>query len=205
MVQRTTTLWTANRVLALALGLLFTVISIIGFFTPQENSTGVQAVFGIFDVDRNHNIFYLITGLLGIAAAFTGQARLFNRVFGILYILLGLLGLIPALYFPAGAYGTDTGLFLGVTHIMQETTFFISSRASSPLLWASSSRTRPRLEQDSTNSSNPLNSTMRTGNASTTATTCPRKKEICAVVRTWRAPERHHMTHPCSLCTLLKV
>jgi hypothetical protein len=117
MVQRTTTLWTANRMLALALGIIFTVISIIGFFTPQENSTGVQAVFGIFDVDRNHNIFYLITGLLGIAAAFTGQARLFNRVFGILYLLLGLLGLIPALYFPAGTYGTDNGLFLGFTHI----------------------------------------------------------------------------------------
>src|SRR5947209_2235099 len=117
MVQRTTPQWTANRILALALGLIFTVLSIIGFFTPQENSTGVQAVFGIFDVDRNHNIFYLITGLLGIAAAFTGQARLFNRVFGILYLLLGLLGLIPALYFPAGTYGTDNGLFLGVTHI----------------------------------------------------------------------------------------
>jgi uncharacterized protein DUF4383 len=117
MVQRTNTLWTANRMLALALGIIFTVISIIGFFTPQENSTGVQAVFGIFDVDRNHTIFYLITGLLGIAAAFTGQARLFNRVFGILYLLLGLLGLIPALYFPAGTYGTDHGLFLGFTHI----------------------------------------------------------------------------------------
>ena len=117
MVQRTSTQWTANRVLALALGLIFTVLSLIGFFTPPENSTGVQAVFGIFDVDRNHNIFYLLTGLLGIAAAFTGQSRLFNRVFGIIYILLGLLGLIPALYFPAGAYGTDTGLFLGVTHI----------------------------------------------------------------------------------------
>ena len=117
MVQRTTTLWTANRMLSLALGIIFTALSILGFFTPQENSTGVQAIFGIFDVDLPHNIFYLLTGLLGIAAAFTGQSRLFNRVFGILYLLLGLLGLIPALYFPAGTYGTDNGLFLGFTHI----------------------------------------------------------------------------------------
>jgi len=117
MVKQTTIRWTANRILALALGIIFTALSILGFFTPQENSTGVQAIFGIFDVDLPHTIFYLLTGLLGIAAAFTGQSRLFNRVFGIIYILLGLLGLIPALYFPAGAYGTDNGLFLGVTHI----------------------------------------------------------------------------------------
>ena len=117
MAQQTAPQWTANRILALALGIIFTLLSLLGFFTPPENSTGVQAVFGIFDVDRNHNIFYLLTGLLGIAAAFTGQARLFNRVFGILYLLVGLLGLLPALYFPAGAYGTDDGLFLGFTHI----------------------------------------------------------------------------------------
>src|SRR5690242_12696712 len=99
MAQQTAPQWTANRILALALGIIFTLLSLLGFFTPPENSTGVQAVFGIFDVDRNHNIFYLLTGLLGIAAAFTGQARLFNRVFGILYLLVGLLGLLPALYF----------------------------------------------------------------------------------------------------------
>jgi heme/copper-type cytochrome/quinol oxidase subunit 3 len=117
MFQRTTNRWTANRILALVLGIVFTLLGIIGFFTPPENSTGVQAILGIFDSDLIHNIFYLITGLLGIAAAFTGYSRTYNRVFGVVYVLLGLLGLIPALYFPAGAYGTDRGLFLGLTHL----------------------------------------------------------------------------------------
>lgn len=117
MLQRSASPWTANRILALVLGIIFTLLGIIGFFTAPENSTGVQAILGIFDSDLIHNIFYLISGLLGIAAAFTGYSRIYNRVFGIVYVLLGLLGLIPALYFPAGAYGTDNGLFLGLTHL----------------------------------------------------------------------------------------
>ena len=117
MFQRTTNQWTANRILAMVLGIVFTLLGMIGFFTPPENSTGVQAILGIFDSDPIHNIFYLIIGLLGIAAAFTGYARTYNRVFGVVYLLLGLLGLIPALYFPAGTYATDNGLFLGVTHL----------------------------------------------------------------------------------------
>ncbi len=117
MLQQTTTTWTANRILALALGVIFTILGIIGFFTPTENSTGVQAIFGIFDSDLIHNIIYLVTGLLGIAAAFTGYSRHYNRVFGVVYLLWGLLGLIPVLYFPAGTFGTDSGLFLGITHL----------------------------------------------------------------------------------------
>ena len=117
MLQRTTNQWTANRILALVLGIIFTLLGIIGFFTAPENSTGVQAILGIFDSDLIHNVFYLITGLLGIAAAFTGYSRTYNRIFGVVYLLLGLLALIPALYFPAGAYGTDQGLFLGLTHM----------------------------------------------------------------------------------------
>ena len=60
---------------------------------------------------------YLLSGILGIAAAFMGWSRTFNRAFGIIYVVLGLLGLIPALYFPSGAFGQDSGLFLGLTHI----------------------------------------------------------------------------------------
>src|SRR5947199_10456392 len=116
MVQQTTE-WTTNRIVALVIGVVLLLVGIIGFFVPAENSTGVQALFGIFDVDVVHNLVPVVTGILGIAAAFTGWSRRFNQVFGIIYILLGLLGLIPALYFPAGTYGTDTGLFLGVTHI----------------------------------------------------------------------------------------
>lgn len=110
--------WSINRVCALVLGIIFLILSLIGFVSPPENSTGVQAILGIFDSDTIHNILYLLTGLLGIAASFTGQFRLFNQVFGVVYILLGLLALIPALYFPAGSYYVhDHGLFLGLTHM----------------------------------------------------------------------------------------
>jgi Domain of unknown function (DUF4383) len=116
MVQRTTA-WTTNRIVALVIGVALLLVGIIGFFTPAENPTGVQAVFGIFDVDAVHNVVHVLSGILGIAAAFTGWSRRFNQIFGIIYILIGLLGLIPALYFPAGSFGTDRGLFLGLMHI----------------------------------------------------------------------------------------
>ena len=117
MLQGQNTRWTANRILALAFGIIFALLGIIGFFTKPENSTGVQAILGIFDSDPIHNIVYLITGLLGIAAALMVYARMYNRIFGIVYIVWGLLALIPALYFPAGTYGTDSGLFLSLTHM----------------------------------------------------------------------------------------
>jgi Domain of unknown function (DUF4383) len=115
MIQETRASWTPNRLLALIIGVVFTILGIIGFFTPLENSTGVRAILGIFDSDTFGNIFYLITGLIGIAAVFTGLSVMYNRAFGIIYTLIGLLGLIPALYSPV--YGNDNGRFLGLTHL----------------------------------------------------------------------------------------
>ena len=109
--------WSINRVCALVLGVIFLILGVIGFFTPTENSTGVRAILGIFDSDTVHSIFYVVTGLLGIVASYTGSFRIFNQTFGVVYILLGLLALIPALYFPAGSFGNDHGLFLGLTHM----------------------------------------------------------------------------------------
>ena len=109
--------WSINRVCAFVLGIIFLLLGIIGFATPTENSTGVQAIFGIFDSDTIHNVFYVIVGLLGIVSSFTGQFRVFNKAFGVLFILLAVLGVIPALYFPAGSFGHDNGLFLDITHM----------------------------------------------------------------------------------------
>ncbi len=117
MVQRNDSVWTLNRIVALGLGVVFLLVAIVGFLTPMENSTGVRAELGIFDVDTIHSIVHLLFGILGIAAAFTGFSRRFNQGFGVIYIVLGLLGLIPALYFPAGSFGTDSGLFLGLMHL----------------------------------------------------------------------------------------
>ena len=115
MVQRTTA-WTANRIFALVVGIVLLLVGIIGFFTPTR-AYGVQEIFGIFDVDLVHNLIHVLSGILGIAAAFMGWSRTYNRVFGIIYVALGILGLIPVLYFPSSAFGQDNGLFLGLTHI----------------------------------------------------------------------------------------
>ncbi len=115
MIRETSADWSANRILALIVGIILTLLGIIGFLTPVENGTGVIAVLGTFDADTFGNIFYLITGLIGIAAAFIGLSVIYNRVFGVVYTLLGLLGLIPALYSPV--YGNDDGRFLGLTHL----------------------------------------------------------------------------------------
>jgi uncharacterized membrane protein HdeD (DUF308 family) len=115
LIQAMRATWTPNRRVALIIGVVFTILGLVGFFTPLENSTGVRAVLGSFDSDTFGNVISLITGLLGIAAAFTRLAVTYNRVFGVISTLIGLLGLIPALYFPV--YGNDNGRFLGLTHL----------------------------------------------------------------------------------------
>lgn len=119
LVQRndSASVWTPNRIVALTLGIVFILVAIIGFLTPTENATGVRAELGIFDVDTIHSIVHLLFGVVGVAAAFMGFSRRFNQAFGVIYIVLALLGLIPALYFPAGSFGTDNGLFLGLMHL----------------------------------------------------------------------------------------
>ncbi len=107
-------IWTVNRIIALVIGIVFLLIGIVGFMTPAENGTGVQAALGIFDVDTFHNIVYVVIGVLGIIASFTTFARAFNQIAAVFFLLFGILGLIPALYSPT--YGNDNGLFLGLTH-----------------------------------------------------------------------------------------
>ena len=107
MVERNTAqAWTANRILALVIGIVFTLIGIAGFFVSSSMTVG--NLMG-FDVDLVHNLVHLITGLAGWAAAFTGWSRQFNQIFGIIYIIVGIAGLIPALYFD--------GRLLGLMHI----------------------------------------------------------------------------------------
>src|SRR5438128_6922018 len=94
MVERSTSAWTTNRIVAMAIGVVFLIVGILGliFDTASGNLLG-------FDVDLVHNFVHLLTGILGIAAAMTGWPRRFNQVFGVIYILVGLAGLVPALYF----------------------------------------------------------------------------------------------------------
>ena len=96
MVQRsmTTTAWTVNRVVALVIGIVFLIIGILGLLLHPTGGS----LFG-FQVNLVHNLVHLVTGVLGIGAAFFGWSRRFNQVFGIIYLVLGILGLFPVFYF----------------------------------------------------------------------------------------------------------
>lgn len=61
--------WTPNRIVALVIGIVFTLISLVGFLVSSSMARG--NLLG-FDVDLVHNLVHLITGFLGLAAAFTG-------------------------------------------------------------------------------------------------------------------------------------
>src|SRR5216683_5624722 len=93
MVTQQTT-WTPNRIVAFVIGIVFLIVGILGLILDTTSGS----VFG-FDVDLVHNLVHLLTGILGLAAAFTGWSRRFNQIFGVIYLLVGLAGLVPALYF----------------------------------------------------------------------------------------------------------
>jgi uncharacterized membrane protein len=105
--RQTTTDWSANRIVALVIGIVFTLVGLAGFLVSSSMARG--NLLGL-DVDLVHNVIHLVTGLLGLIAAFTGWSRRFNQIFGIIYIIVGLAGLVyPGLYFG--------GRLLGLMHV----------------------------------------------------------------------------------------
>lgn len=83
-----------QKIVSLVFGIVFLFIGILGFvpaLTPD------MALLGIFMVNGVHSVVHLLFGVLGIAAAFTGMGKLYNRVGGIVYLLIGILGFIPVL------------------------------------------------------------------------------------------------------------
>src|SRR5712692_3396799 len=93
MVTQQTT-WTINRIVASVIGIVFLIIGILGLILDTTSGS----LLG-FDVDLVHNLVHVLTGTLGLAAAFTGWSRRFNQIFGVSYILVNKAGLVPALYF----------------------------------------------------------------------------------------------------------
>ena len=98
--------WTPNRILAFVLGIVLTLVGILGFFVSSSMTVG--NLMG-FDVDVVHNLIHLLSGIVGLIAVFTGWSRRFNQIFGIVYLLVALAGLVPALYF--------SGRLLGLMHV----------------------------------------------------------------------------------------
>lgn len=107
--RRETGVWTTNRIVALIIGVIFTLLGLIGLLVAPSMAKG--NVLG-FDVDLVHNLFHLVTGVLGLFAAYSGPSwsKRYNQVVGIVYLIVGVLGLFyPALYFH--------GRLLGIMHV----------------------------------------------------------------------------------------
>ena len=75
------------RTVNYVLGAVFILVGIIGFFN--------NPVLGIFQVDAMHNVIHLVSGILAIIFAASGEsaAKSFSKVFGVIYALVAILGL----------------------------------------------------------------------------------------------------------------
>lgn len=102
-----------QRTCALVIGSIFLILGIAGFipaFTTIPGAgfdsgipldadgiyaKGFSLLFGVFPTNLMHNIFHVLVGTLGIVAAKTGKARLFNQVFGVSYLAIMVGGTLP--------------------------------------------------------------------------------------------------------------
>ncbi len=68
------------------LGIVLVVVGVLGFVNDP--------VLGLFEVDLTHNIVHLLSGIIGIAAAASGESysRLFLIIFGIVYGAVAVIG-----------------------------------------------------------------------------------------------------------------
>ncbi len=76
------------KTIAMVFGVVYLLVGILGFVL------GGTSLLGIFAVDTLHNIVHLLLGILGIAAAYMGMARMYCQVVGVVLLLLGVVGFV---------------------------------------------------------------------------------------------------------------
>lgn len=82
------------KLYAAVFGVVLTLVGLVGFI-PALSTNG--NLLGIFAIDPLHNVIHLLSGVVGLAAAFTAgakYARLYAGVFGVVYGLVTLIGFI---------------------------------------------------------------------------------------------------------------
>ena len=109
-----------TRTFTLVVGIVFLVAGVLGFIpgvtvhhvlgSVPGMASGHEYLLGIFAVDTVHNLINLVIGVLGIAAYFWDQTRLYCQGLGIVCLVIGILGFIPALVL-------GNGMLLGLFHV----------------------------------------------------------------------------------------
>lgn len=84
---------TLAQKLAWVVGIVLTLVGILGFVPGVTNASGL--LLGIFQIDPLHNIVHILTGVLAIVAAMGSgtYVSLYFKVFGVVYALVAVLGL----------------------------------------------------------------------------------------------------------------
>ncbi len=82
------------KLYATVLGAVLTLVGILGFvpaLAPNGN------LLGIFAIDPLHNIIHILSGVVGLAVAFTAKgvySRYYALIFGVVYALVTVIGFI---------------------------------------------------------------------------------------------------------------
>ena len=99
----------STRYFALILGIVYTLVGLLGFLPgvtqpPPANAptlavdAGYGFLLGLFPINVLHNIVHVLIGVLGIAASRrVADGRLYARGLAIVYGVLAIMGLIPGL------------------------------------------------------------------------------------------------------------
>ncbi|MES2998906.1 MAG: DUF4383 domain-containing protein [Pseudomonadota bacterium] len=75
---------------SLLFGIIFILMGIAGFIPPLIHN---QLLFHSFSLGPVLNIFYILTGLIGLSTSVSpGSAKSYFKVFGIIYALIAILG-----------------------------------------------------------------------------------------------------------------
>lgn len=86
-----------NRLVAYALGAVYTLIGLVGFAVNSDfgDKNTDDKLLGIFEINGLHNVVHLAIGIALLAAARAGYraARSANLAVGAVYLLVGILGL----------------------------------------------------------------------------------------------------------------
>jgi hypothetical protein len=90
-----------NRLLGLALGVVYLLAGIFGFFLTSD--TGFSATIGpkildLFETNPLHNLVHIVVGILLFVTALVGTrpAKTTNTTLGAIYLLVGVVGILLA-------------------------------------------------------------------------------------------------------------